>query len=235
MPIQVTCNKCKTNFAVSEKFAGKQGPCPKCKAVITVPKLEQPPAGKAPAEEVVIHAPEEYTTGAKGPKARNTTRPIARKETRIRLIPALIVGGACLVTFVAALLMRSALADHLWMRALGLTLVSAPIVVGGYTFLRNDELEPYRDLALWIRAAICGLVYGGMWGAYGLIPADMTTTPWNWIFLGPPFFLVGAGAAFVTLDLDFDNAFFHYCFYVLVTLALGAAGGLAMPWAGITS
>ena len=50
MPIQVTCPKCFTRFSVSEKFAGKKGPCPKCKSEITVPDVGEEvvvPIGKA--------------------------------------------------------------------------------------------------------------------------------------------------------------------------------------------
>ena len=49
MAIDVTCIKCHTRFQVSEKFAGKSGPCPKCKNTIKIPELK---------DQVVIHAPE---------------------------------------------------------------------------------------------------------------------------------------------------------------------------------
>ena len=38
MPISVVCPGCKARFNVSDKFAGKKGPCPKCKTVLTVPR-----------------------------------------------------------------------------------------------------------------------------------------------------------------------------------------------------
>jgi len=68
MPIPVTCPKCHTRFKVSEKFAGQKGPCPKCKEVILVPKLE---------DEVVISAP---VAGPKDGKGRQILKPIKRKE-----------------------------------------------------------------------------------------------------------------------------------------------------------
>ena len=34
MAIDVTCPSCHTRFQVSDKFAGKSGPCPKCKNTI---------------------------------------------------------------------------------------------------------------------------------------------------------------------------------------------------------
>lgn len=271
MPIAVSCPSCKTKFTVSDKFAGKQGPCPKCKAPITIPALEAKPsepaakpgaaarAGSAPGKtapaagaagakgqaatgakpapapmpEVVIHAPEEF--GPKNAEGRATTKPIARRETKFEVVPAVIISACVLVTFAVTWILRGQLQQNLLMRGVGLLLVSPAIAVAGYTFLRDDELEPYRGRWLWIRGAICGLVYLAMWGVYMFLPADATAEAWNWIIVGPPFFVVGAATAYATLDLDFGNGFFHYCFYVLVTLLLGAAAGLAMPWAAVAS
>lgn len=249
MPIQVTCPSCKTGFRVSDQFAGKEGPCPKCKAKIRIPKAEpakagaNAPAGNAPAPgeapaagkkappppvEVKIHEPE--TVGPKTSTGRPVVKPLTRRETRFQWVPALMVGGGTLLAFAVAWLLRRPLQGQVPARALGLLLVSWPLVVGGYWFLRNDELEAYRGRALWLRSAICALVYALLWGGYHFLPADATSAVYNWILIAPPFLLVGAGAAFATLDLEVENAFFHYCFYVLVTLALGYVAGLPMPW-----
>lgn len=276
MAIEVSCPSCKTKFTVSDKFAGKQGPCPKCKAPITIPKPEAKPAappapaaakpgagakpGTAPGKsaapasapgaagaktpaaaaskpapepmpEVVIHAPE--AAGPKNASGRSVTKPISRRETKFQLVPAVIISAGVLATLVVTWIMRGQLQQNVMLRGIGLLLLSPAIAVAGYTFLRDDELEPYRGRWLWIRAGICGLVYLAMWGVYSYLPAEATAEAWNWIIVGPPFFLVGAAAAFATLDLDFGNGFFHYCFYVLVTLLLGATAGLPMPWAAV--
>lgn len=248
MPIQVVCPSCKTSFRVSDQFAGKQGPCPKCKAAIRIPKLEAAPAptagaaktdgapaGKAapkqpaaPPVEIKIHEPD--AVGPKTSTGRPVIKPILRKETKFETVPMVIITGGTLLTFAAAWLLRKPLGEQIGLRAVGLLLISPPLALGGYWFLYNDELEPYRGRSLWLRATLCALVYAGLWGGYLLLPADAATAAWSWIYLGPPFFLIGAGAAFATLDLEVENAFFHYCFYVLVTLALGFSAGLHMPW-----
>lgn len=245
MAIQVICPSCKTNFKVSDQFAGKQGPCPKCKAPIRIPKPEvaTPPANKAngapagkadskkpaaPPVEVKIHEPD--TVGPKTSTGRAVIKPILRKETKVRMVPVIAIAGGAILTFLAAFILRKPLHELLWLRGLGLILISPALTVGGYWFLYNDELEPYRGRALWLRACICALVYALLWAGYLLLPADAATAAWNWIYLGPPFFLIGAGIAFAMLDLEVENAFFHYCFYVLVTLALGYTAGLKMPW-----
>src|SRR5262245_28204558 len=95
MPIDVTCTKCKTRFQVSEKFAGKKGPCPKCKNIITVPDKSQ---------EVVIHAPE--VSGPVDSTGEAVLKPIVRKE--VRLTTPVIVGivGAVAIVLLLALVLR---------------------------------------------------------------------------------------------------------------------------------
>jgi hypothetical protein len=268
MPIAVSCPSCKASFKVSDQFAGKQGPCPKCKTPIKIPKAEAPAAsaaaapgktapggkmaapGKPPgktegkagatadptkpaisAEDVKIHAPD--TIGPKTSTGRPVIKPILRKETKVEVVPIVIIAAGTLLAFAAAWLLRKPLGQQVALRAIGLMLVSPPLALGGYWFLRDDELEPYRGRALWLRTGLCAIVYAALWGAYLLIPDDATAA-WNWMIFAPPFFLVGAGAAYATLDLEVGNAFFHYCFYVLVTMLLGLTAGLHMPWQPVT-
>lgn len=195
------------------------------------PGAKQDGAAKKPPPaplEVKIHEPE--TIGPKTSTGRPVVKPLLRKETKFALVPSLAIAGGVLVTFAVAWLVRQPLQQQLWLRAVGLLLLSAPLAVGGYWFLQNDELEPHRGRSLWLRGILCGLIYLALWGAYHLLPADAAGAAWSWIYIAPPFFLIGAGAAFATFDLEIENAFFHYCFYVLVTLALGFTAGLPMPW-----
>jgi hypothetical protein len=253
MPIQVSCPSCKKSFQVSDQFAGKQGPCPNCKAPIKIPKAQAAsaaspaapskqaaktdgkPGAKAdptkpeiPAEDIKIHAPD--TIGPKTSTGRPVIKPILRKETRVEVVPIVIIVSGTLLAFAAAWLMRKPLGLQIGLRAIGLLLISPPLAMGGYWFLRNDELEPYRGRSLWLRAGFCALAYSGLWGGYLLLPADATAAVWSWVILGPAFLALGAGIAYVTLDLEIENAFFHYCFYVLVTMLLGYTAGLHMPW-----
>ena len=69
MPIQVTCPNCLKRFQVSDKFAGKQGPCPACKKTIRVPDA---------SEAVTIHAPED--DGPKDSKGQSVLKPITRTD-----------------------------------------------------------------------------------------------------------------------------------------------------------
>lgn len=128
MPILVTCPGCKAQFNVSDKFAGKQGPCPKCKAVISIPKGNAPPqpppvaatkAGAAPAAkgpapplpakpaagpppEVKIHAPDEVSQLGKTKTSAASLKPLTRIDARLTPRLMVVVGGLTAALFVAA-------------------------------------------------------------------------------------------------------------------------------------
>jgi hypothetical protein len=225
MPISVVCPGCQARFAVSEKFAGKKGPFPKCKALILVPEL--------PKEEVKIHVPELFASGGKDSKGRAVSKPIMRQDARLTPVAIAGLAAAAVVVLAIAFMLRG-VADKSPLIAAGLLVLSPPLAVAGYTFLRDDELmEPYHGRALLVRAALCGLVYAALWGAYAPLPmyGIVSGEPWQWVFVAPAFISVGAAAAWACLDLDFGSAAMHYCFYLVVTLLLRAVMGLPGLWA----
>lgn len=219
MPIEVLCPGCKTRFKVSEKFAGKKGPCPKCKAVITVPEK---------TEEVIVHAPEEF--GPKNAAGVGVLKPIARRETSVSLVVVVGVLSGIILVLVAALMLRGLETIAPWILALGALAVAPPLVWGGYAFLRDDEFEPYRGRSLWIRVLICSVVYAGLWGAYAYLPGLALNLHQLEVFhvlvLVPPLLAIGAFAALYTLDLEFTDGLVHVAFYALVTAVLALIAGL---------
>lgn len=219
MAIEVLCPGCKTRFRVNDRFAGKKGPCPKCKAVITVPE-------KAP--EVVVHAPQEY--GPKNAAGVGVLKPIARKETRVSPLAIMGILSGIMLVLILALVLRGLEQMSPWVLAVGALALAPPLVVGGYTFLRDDELEPYRGTSLWVRVAVCSLVYVGLWAAYVWLPAFTLNLyrleMLHLLLVVPPIFVAGAFAANLALDLEFTNALFHYGLYVLVTVTLALVIGI---------
>ena len=227
MRIAVVCPGCKSRFAVDEKFAGKQGPCPKCKVVITIPATA--------AEEVKIHAPEEFVSGGKTMTGRPATKPVMFREARFRPLSAAAVGGGTLAVFAAAWFFRNW--NSQWTVVAGALVVLSPVIAaGGYLFLRNRELEGYRGRALWLRAACCGAAYAALWGFYWALHhyGVVTGESWQLTVMAAAFASVGGGAAFAAFDFDFGAGAVHYGFYLLVTLALRAAFGLPPIWASVT-
>jgi hypothetical protein len=223
MPISVVCPGCRKRFEVSEKFAGQTGPCPHCKSPIKIP--EKPP-------EVVIHGPGAAPAG----KTRTATgkaapKPVARKDAKFRPRVAAAILGSVLAVALAAFFGRRVFDQYPILRAVGLLLVSPPLVIGGYSILRDDELEPYRGKWLYLRAGIVALTYVVLWGVFGWVGGrELTGDIWQWLVVTPPFLVVGALAALACLDLDFGSGFFLYSFYVLATLLLRWLAGAGWIW-----
>ncbi len=222
MAITVVCPSCRARFQVSEKFAGKEGPCPKCKGKIKVPALE---------DQVVVHAPEEFAGAGKDSKGRPVLKPIARVETKVQ--PVVIAGiatGALATLAIALIAGQSGLdaATQQIMLAVGAVVLAPPLVLGAYSFLRNQELEAYTGKELLLRVAICSAAYAALWGAIWLLKLNFVTDSqnleiWSIVYLAGPPMVVGSLVALGTLDLDFGSGFMHYCCYLLITVLLRLA------------
>jgi hypothetical protein len=221
MAIIVVCRSCLKSFQVSEKFAGKSGPCPNCKAVIKVPTL---------AEQVKIQDP----TVGKGKSGFHAEfKPVGWKSAKIEPITATFMVAASLVTlFLTWIGGKVGVFHHTYVLVIGLWLVSLPLVVAAYRILHNDDLEPYRGKSLYLRSAICATVYVLLWGIFSLLSARgiITGDVWIWMFVIPPFFAIGGLAALAALDLEYGDAVLHFGFYVLVTLILRWAAGMKWVW-----
>jgi hypothetical protein len=224
MAISVVCPGCNARFKVSEKYAGKKGPCPKCKIEITVPQ---------PEPEVQIHAPEDFAGGGKSAQGVLITKPLKRLDAKLKPVMAAAITAGSLGMILVAWLGGKLFLEILPLRIAGLVLVSPFLTVGAYGFLRDDELEAYEGRALWLRGCICAAAYAALWGIYYVLVTtriEMTGEMWQWLMVAPPFLFLGALAAFASLDLDWGSAAFHYAFYLLVTLLLRAAIGMQPLW-----
>ena len=224
MAIIVVCPGCRKSFKVSDKFAGRSGPCPNCKRPLQVP---------AKGEEVQVHAPAEFAGGGRNTAGRPVLKPVSFASTKFDPVAATLTGAAVLVVLAAAWVGgHTGLFQSTIALAVGLLLVSPPLVVAGYAVLHDAELKPYRGTALYVRSTICALVYLGLWGVFAMLAANeiITGDVWVWLFIIPPFLAAGGAIALATLDLDFGDGLFLYSFYVLTTVLLYRAAGLKWIW-----
>lgn len=219
MPINVTCPGCMKRFSVADKFAGQKGPCPKCKAVITIPKKE---------EEVIIHAPDHSEAGAIGAGGRHVLKTYKRTDTKFQPLVFTGVVGFVLVALLIALVIRSIGAPETWLKVLAAIVLGPPLAWAGYTFLRDPELEGYYGPALVIRSVACGLVYALLWGVYwfiayqwgGLEAFTKGMEIYQLVVLAVIVLGIGTFAAYVSFDLEPFSAFFHCAMYFAVTILL---------------
>jgi hypothetical protein len=227
MPIPVTCPGCLARFSVSDKFAGKQGPCPKCKQVITVPDKSQ---------EVVIHAPE--SSGPKDSTGRPVLKPIRRIEFDPSTLQIALASSVAVVCLIGAIVLRMmAQSPPTWVLVLAAIALAYPLASMGYTFFKDDELGGYIGKERWIRLGICAAVFAGTWGLYTLLAyyfgnrtlADIETLQMA-IFLALMFGL-GVAVSVGACELEVGQSFLHYAIYFVATLLLALIAGveLAQP------
>lgn len=232
MPISVVCPGCKARFTVSDQFAGRTGPCPKCKQPLKVPT----PAAKA----VVIHEPEAPVASSTG-TGRAPTAPLKRRNKAVPVRAFVLTAvGAIACMGIAALLpviyppptgeAAAQTAIPGWLLLLGAFAAALPTVLLGYAAVRNRELEPYTGRPLITRALACAAVYAALWAVRGSIPiwtAWQLTDMYEWFIIGPLFVAAGTLAALATLDLEPGNAAVHFSFSILFTSLLRWLAGLS--------
>lgn len=222
MPIRVTCVKCMSRFDVSEKFAGREGPCPKCKTVIKIPEAN---------EQVVVHAPE--VSGPSDSKGRPVLKPIRRVETvlsplQIALIAVVIVGF-----LIGSLLLRQFYPDPaaipVWLIPSLLTALAPACVLGAYTFLRDQEMGAFVGRQLWARVAVCAAIYAALWAT--MLLGQYAFRDWGlgaWLTSSLVMIAVGSAAATLVLDLDWMMGIVHYGLYFGCSLLLRWAAGVGV-------
>lgn len=225
MSIRVTCPGCHTRFNVSEKFAGREGPCPKCKKPIKIPELEK---------EVKVHERESF--GPKTATGQAVLKPIFRKDASVSAVQWVLIGAIVVGLLAIAFLVRisvdteEARADFSsWVLVVGAIIVSVPCVYAGYTFLRGSELGGYEGQELWSRVGMCAGVYGLSWLLIPLFGLALD----NQLGVGIAvacMFALGTFAAYLLLGLDVLMGILHYgMFFGCCILLRVIAGFSALP------
>ncbi|QDT07855.1 hypothetical protein K227x_62840 [Rubripirellula lacrimiformis] len=224
MPIQVTCPKCLKRFQVSEKFAGKTGPCPSCKNQIRVPDE---------SEEVVIHAPDDGAP--KDRTGQSVLKPLKRTETDVTRKGLLITGGAVLAAIGVAIGLRFTGGVPMVMNIIGALAIAPPLVWAGYTFVRDSELAPYVASELRNRVLICSVLLAAMWLLYAFLPSYMldleSPSEMSFMWFGIIFsvmLVVGAFVSVGTFELEFTSGLAHAGLYLIATLLLALLSGTTL-------
>jgi hypothetical protein len=226
MPIQVTCPSCLKRFQVSEKFAGKSGPCPNCKKTIKIPEKN---------EEVVIHAPDDGAP--KDRTGKSVLKPLERTETQVTRRGMLMAAGSVLTAIGVAVGLRLTAAEgaepQIWARVIGAILLAPPLVWAGYTFVRDSELAPYVTTELRNRVLILSAIFAALWLLYAFLPSYLldldTAAEMSCLWFGIVFCIMlaaGAFASVATFELEFMSGLAHAGLYLIATLILGVLAGI---------
>ncbi len=230
MSIQVTCPNCLKRFQVSDKFAGKKGPCPNCKKQITIPDK---------SEEVTIHAPDDGAP--KDRTGKSVLKPLTRTDTEVTRKGVLITIGATLAVFAIAFAFRLTSGDEgtpLWAQILGLLALAPPLVWAGYSFLYDQEREPYVGPELRNRVLICSALFALVWVIYAFVPAYVFeldhANEMSFGIAGVTLCVMlglGALASAGCFELEFGNGLIHAGLYFIAIILLAVVSGV--PLAGV--
>ena len=221
MPISVTCPGCLSRFTVSDKYAGKTGPCPKCKKDLVVPDKSQ---------EVVIHSPE---AGVKGTKGVTVLKPLKRAEFKLSNQEIIIGAVLAVISLVLAIVARIGFSEPPWLlSALGILGLAFPLAWVGYSFFHDDELEEYSGKERSGRVGICALIFSVTWGLYWFLAyymgnktlADVDSV--QFVMFLAVMFVGGTLGSLVAMELDFGQALLHYAMYFVVTFVLAMIAGV---------
>ncbi|MEM6692717.1 MAG: hypothetical protein AAF664_25035 [Planctomycetota bacterium] len=224
MAIQVTCPKCLKRFQVSDKFAGRTGPCPSCKTTIKVPELN---------EEVTIHAPED--DAPKDRSGQSVLKPIKREETDVTKRGLIISGVSVVGCVIMALVMGMLGLNQWWAIGLGALIVAPPIVWVGYSVLRESELAPYVGSELRNRVLVCSGLFPALWLIYMFLPPYLfdlnAPNEISYLFFGlalAAMLVVGAFVSMATFEFEFTTALAHAGLYIVVTMVLAFLAGMTL-------
>lgn len=223
MPIPVTCPSCHARFQVSDKFAGKKGPCPKCKKPISIPKLEQQ-----------VKIDDRAHGGTKDAAGKLVLKPITRSESKLSKGALAGIGISVVVAiglaFALGMMYEDKSAIPGWILGGGAFLLAPPLAIAGYAFLRDDELEAHTGTGLILRALACSVGYAALWLLYYLlVPIEyrrLGDDPIIAAIVIAPFLAIGTMIGLASFDLDLGNAVMHYMVYVIVCIVLA----LIMGW-----
>lgn len=223
MPITVICPGCHKRFTVSEKYAGKTGPCKYCKTPITIPK---------PDEKVVIHGGEAFASGGKDAKGRLILKPLTRTKTLFNNNLAIgIAVGTIFLLILTFIIGRIVNLNTNWIVSGVLLCLITPVLAGGiYPLVRKDEmLQTITGFDLYWRTAAISAAYVGIWASVGFLMdfgvlnnADL----FPWLVLIPIFVCFGAFMTMCLYELEWGTAFFHTLFYLCVTVFLRYLAGI---------
>ena len=211
MSIHVIGPGCMTQFEVSDRFAGKKGPCPKCGHIIEIPKAN-----------VTIVSPDELVVDGKKVQNPDHVRPIEQKSYSFTA-SAVIVNLAVLTAVLAVALVFHFVHAPFLAVPVGIALVLAvayPLMKYGYmTFRDPNDLEIFLGGQLGKKSILGAAVLLALWLVYELVLLYMNPGGMALAYLIP----VAVFAAFVPVvifDMDFSDSLAVAVVFLLAVILL---------------
>lgn len=215
-------------FQVSDKFAGKKGPCPNCQVIIEIPK-----------DNVIIHEPDHFSSGGKTIKGRAILKPISRINTdfSVRGLVFGLLGTVAVILL--AIVLNAVLPEGAFLRNLialiGLLGVAFPLVYFGHQILRDSEdIEPLEGQELIRRSAIAAGAYVFLWCIYEMLIRYLQADELFVFLYMAPIVLFSVFVVHILYDFDLGRGFLHYLVFLAPVVLLRGLIGIGWIWEGVT-
>lgn len=222
MSINVICPGCLKRFRVNEQFAGKQGPCPNCGEVISIPK-----------ESVTMHDTDATEQG-KQKKRKQSIRPIPRSDLEFDPVPArnyaLGVLGVLLLTFILGCIPMYATLRSV-LGTLGLCLVAFPLTLFGYQALRDrEQIFAFSGEELYRRSGIVAAGYVILWLGLELFLTAAQGNALICLLYLSAFAALATLLVYPLLEMAMPNSFLHCWLFGFAVVLLRFLLGLGWIW-----
>jgi hypothetical protein len=223
MSLHVICPGCLKRFQVSARFAGRQGPCPNCGPILTIPK-----------ESVTMHGADE-TESEKAKKRKLALRPISHLDLELDPIRAgryaLGVLGVLLLAFLLGCIpMGTVLRSFLGV--LGLCLVAFPLTLFGYKVIRDQEQIFFlTGEDLYRRAGIVAAGYVILWLGFEVFLTAIPAGAFVSVLYFTAFAVLATLLVHPLLEMEMWNAFLHCCIFCFAVVLLRFFIGFGWFWA----
>lgn len=155
MAIDVICSGCLKQFQVSDQYAGRSGPCPGCKTIISIPKLE---------DQLVIEEPK-HKPGSSGAHTKiDGIRRRAGFFQRLEVITLCSIFGAAAVLALVIRILQTDPVTRLNLTTgilfgISLILLSLGSSALGYGVLKDVEIEAFSRRSTIFRSIITSIFY----------------------------------------------------------------------------
>ncbi len=210
MAIDVICPGCHKRFQVSDQFAGKKGPCPACKTMIEIPKLE---------DVVVIHERERTASGV--PAKLDSIR---RKSTTAGKAELVLATGTLIGGLVLTMVGRIQLAEVdpnpaflIKLLAGGLLGISSSVL--GHIVLRGQDDGSVYDRKTILVSSAVGLAYTVAWRLQVLISDVVLVQDGNIILPGVvilaiAFTVISTFLPMFVFEFEFQEGLIHVALFI---------------------
>jgi hypothetical protein len=155
MTIDVICSGCLKSFQVGDQFAGRSGPCPGCKTIISIPALE---------DQLIIEEPE-YKPGS--PAGHTKIDGITRRAGVFQRFEVTTLCSLFVLASAVAVLTRIVQVDSQnvltattgVLFGIGLILMATASSLLGYGVLKDSEVKAFDRPTTILSTAITAAIY----------------------------------------------------------------------------